>query len=231
MKKCKKIKKIIHKKIDGIITPQEEKLLSDHINICDDCKRDFIIYSKIKENLKNMKYEEIPSWFNIKLHNKLINERTVIVQQEIIKKLLFNGFYKYAFVFGLFIILLSGIFYYFRKPYKQTSDIMFYSSMPQLISNYEVKEEIPVGKESYLRVKITSKKELQDVKVQIVLPKEITGDEDVKVVNWKGNLNAGENYIVLKVKSVKEGEYPLEITLKKNSKEKRFIKNVKITKI
>lgn len=231
MKGCKKIKNIIHKKIEGIISPQEEKLLNEHISICDTCNRDLILYLKIKENLKNLKYEELPAWFSVKLHNRLVSEKNTILQQQIIKKLLFSGFYRYALVFGMFIVLLLGVFYYFKKPSNQIPNVVLYSSMPQLISNYEVKEELPLGKESYLRVKITSKKELKDVKVQIVLPKEITGDENVKVVNWRGNLNPGENYIVLKVKSVKDGEYPLEIILKKNSKEKKFIKNVKITKI
>lgn len=232
MKECKKIKEIIYKKIEGTISAEEEDLLNKHISICSGCSRDFIIYLKIKENLKDLKYEELPSWFSTKLHNRLINEKNTKLQQEVIRKALFSGFYRYALSSFVVLVVVFSAFYYLRRPYyRQLPTELIYSTTPQLISNYEVRDEIPVGKESYLRVKITSKKQLKDVKVQIVLPKEITGDEKVRTVNWRGDLNEGENYIVLRIKSVKDGEYPLEITLRKNSKEKKFIKNVKITKI
>lgn len=226
MKECKIIKKLIHKKLEGIILPHEEELLNTHLDKCLKCRDEFIIYSKIKENLKNYKYKEVPDWFSTKLHYKLINLKDT-QQQEVVRRLLVGSFYKYAFVFSIFLFIILGVFVYtIRSP-----RIVVYSSMPQLISNYEIREELPLGKESHLRVKVTSKKELKNVKIQIALPKEITGEENTKILTWKGNLNPGENYIILKVRSIKEGEYPVEVKIKKNSKEKKFIKNVKITRI
>ncbi|MEN3013118.1 MAG: hypothetical protein ABDH23_00670 [Endomicrobiia bacterium] len=228
MKNCKKTEYLIWKKLDGSILTNEEALLDKHLEICDKCRSEYILNSKIKENLKEIKYQEIPPWFKDKLHQKLVEVSNVLNHQEFIRKVIYESFYRYAVALGLVLVAVVGLFFYvFKKP----SNVIIYSSLPQLTSNYEIRKEIPVGKESYLRLKVTSKRNLKNVKIQILLPPEISGEKKPKVVNWEGDLNTGDNYIILKVKSIKEGQYPLEIKLRKNSREKKFIRNVKISHI
>ncbi|MCX7956327.1 MAG: hypothetical protein N2643_00315 [Endomicrobia bacterium] len=227
MKNCKKLQRIMK---ETILNEKQRSFIEEHVSKCESCRKEYTLYTKISEYLKSIKYKDVPNGFTDRLHGKLQQQYGLLQQQLIIDKIVYNTVLKYSVVFAIFfIILFSGIFCLINF---RTSKVMVLPYLPAtLASNYEIKEELPVNRNSYLRVKINSKKELSNVNVQIILPKEVVGTNKDQVVSWKGNLKTGENHIILKVNSAKEGEYPVEIILKKNSKEKKFVKNIKITKI
>lgn len=62
---------LIFKKIDGEITPEEDKLLSAHLRECDDCRCDYEKLTKIENVLLSIPEREIPKTFKTAVADKL----------------------------------------------------------------------------------------------------------------------------------------------------------------
>lgn len=231
MKKCNQVKNLIQKLFKEELSTQEYDLLQEHIKNCTECNKEFNLYSKIKENLRNIEYKELSYFFKTKLHQRLIEESQKLHTENVIKEIIFGNLYKYACVAGIFLLMVFGSLVYISRNSSQKVFLYPTDSQFNLAGNYVVRKELPLAKEGIVRIKISSKKELKNVKVQIILPEEISHEGKVNVINWKGDLKAGDNYIGIKVKGVKEGEYPIEIKIKKDSKEKSVVKKVKITQL
>ncbi len=231
MKECIKVKNLIQKSLKEKLSEQKDSLLQKHIEVCKECQEDLNLYLKIKEKLKEFEYKELPYTFANKLHTRLVEEANKIHTENIIKEIIFGNLYKYALAFGVFLLVIFATFTYTIR--KSSKNILLFVPGQQfsLASNYIVQNSVPLNKEGIVRVKISSKKELKNVKVQIYLPKELSVDGKTNIINWKGDLKAGDNFIAIKVKGVKEGEYPVEVKIKKDSKEKSVVKIVKITRL
>lgn len=66
---CKKISPLISKYIEGKISPDEEKLLREHIEKCFHCKAELMLYESM--NLCAQEEYEIPDNFNKNIMDKL----------------------------------------------------------------------------------------------------------------------------------------------------------------
>ncbi len=231
MKKCNKVKGLIQKCLKEQLSKQEYDLLQEHVKECTGCSKEFDLYSKIKENLKSIEYKELSYFFKTKLHQRLIEESQKLHTENVIKEIVFGNLYKYALVAGVFLFMFLGTLTYTIRSSSKKVFLYTPNSQFSLTGNYVVRQELPLSKEGIVRIKISSKKELKNVKVQIILPEELSTESKANVINWKGDLKAGDNYIGIKVKGVKEGEYPVEIKIKKDSKEKSVVKKVKITQL
>jgi len=231
MKECKKIKVLIQKYIDGELTPQEESYMKQHLDVCPECSMELNYYLKIKENLDYIKPPKISDKFPVILHSKLLQAG----YENIIERKLDSMFLKYAAVAVAVFILTIGVILFkdnrkivfVQQPY---SYINYSYGEYNLAGGYEISKDLPLEKKGYIRVKLTSKKELKNINIEIELPEGIVSEDGKKVVYWKGDLKPQDNYLTIKVRAVKEGEYPVKIKIKKNSFEKEVIKKVNVIK-
>jgi len=231
MKECKKIKILIQKYIDEELTTQEETYIKNHLENCPECNLELNYYLKIKENLKNVKTPQLSDNFSVILHSRLLQAE----YENIIEKKLDKMFLKYAVVaLAVFVLTIGVVLFKDNRKIvfiQQPSSYVNYIYGEYSLAGYEVRKDLPLDKEGYIRVKLTSKKELKNVNIEIELPDGIVSENGKKVVKWKGDLKPQDNYLTIKVKAVKEGEYPVRIKIKKNSFEKEVVKKVNVIKI
>ncbi len=229
MKECKKIKLLIQKYLDGELSLQEKSYMDRHLEICTECRLELNYYLKIKENLNYIKPPQLNDRFSVILHSKLLQAR----YENLIEKKLDSMFLKYAVVgLAIFVIMISVILFKDRKiVFIQQPSYVAYTYGEYNLAGYEVRKDLPLEKEGYIRVKLTSKKEIKNVKIKIELPEGIVSEEGKKVIYWEGDLKPQDNYLTIKVKSSKEGEHPVKIKIKKGSFEKEVVKKVNVIKI
>lgn len=229
MKRCNQMKNLIQKYIDKEISQQEEKILKEHIEKCKDCLVELNYYLKIKENLALCKPPELSDKFYTKLHSKLLETS----YENMIEKKFISVFSKYAAVTALFFIVIFGFLLLKEKKiifvYNQPYSTDYYNEYN--LTGYEIREDLPVQEEGYIRIKLNAKKELKGVKVEVELPDGIVSADGGKIFYWEGDLKPQENYLKIKVKAVKEGEYPIKIKIKKDSSEKNIVKKVNVVRI
>ncbi len=229
MKKCSQIKNLIQKYIDKETTKQEEKILKEHVEKCKDCFAELNYYLKIKENLALCKPPELSDKFFSKLHSKLLETS----YENMIEKKFIEVFSRYAVVTILFFVVIFGFLLLKEKKiifvYNQTYPMDYYSEYN--LTGYELRKDLPVQEEGYIRIKLNAKKELKNVKVEVELPDGIVSADGRKVFYWEGDLKPQENYLQIKVKAIREGEYPVRIKIKKNSSEKNVVRKVNVVRI
>jgi len=72
---CDKLKDLISLYIDDELDENEKKLVEDHINNCEDCRKYLEEYKKIRKVLHEMPEEEPPKGYCDRLHAKLMKEK------------------------------------------------------------------------------------------------------------------------------------------------------------
>jgi hypothetical protein len=128
-------------------------------------------------------------------------------------------------IFGFLLLKEKKIIFVYNQPYSMD----YYNEYN--LTGYELRKDLPLQEEGYIRIKLNAKKELKDVKVEVELPDGIVSVDGGKMFYWEGDLKPQENYLKIKVKAVKEGEYPIKIKIKKDSSEKNIVKKVNVIRI
>lgn len=226
MKKCYIIKNLIQEYIDNTIDEVNKQKLLNHIKECKDCEQEFKDYFKIINSLKNIKETPLPNGFEERLHNKLIN---AYYQQEIFSSALRR--LEVVFISFVFMLVIIGFFVFKNFRLVHLNYINFYPSDHTYaleLSNYKGSNSVPIYENGTLRIKLKTDKEIKNVEVYIIIPSEISLEEKQKVIKWKGNLKPGENYLLLNVKGKTYGEFPINIKIKQNSKEKNLTTSLKV---
>ncbi len=228
MKECKKIKFLIQKYLDKELTQQQEVFLKQHLEKCDDCRQELDYYLKIKENLSFLKVPQLKENFSYVLHSKLRQ----LSYESMLEKKLGVLFLRYAVVMVIIFVIIFAIFLNKdRITFVQPYSYLRYSYGEYNLAGYEIRDNLLLQERGYIRIKLTAKKELKNAKVEIELPEGIVTSEGKRVVYWEGDLKPQENYLVIKVRAVKEGEFPVKIRIKKGSFEKDVVKKVNVVRM
>lgn len=104
---CNEIKEMISLYIDDELSEEEVKKIKDHLESCDECKKEFECYNQIINILKDLPEEEPPKGYCKRLHEKLLN---TIPQNKTAKNInVFNNkkWAKYAGIAAVFVLVFS----------------------------------------------------------------------------------------------------------------------------
>lgn len=214
----------------------QKELVEKHIRECPECGREVKIMKNLFLGFKAISREELPYGFDTRLHQKLLDAGEEIkmtnLKKEISNMMMFRLWrYSLASV-AVFVIIIGGIFYI--KPGRQQVVILQDSnSLVSNISDYNSGEYLEVGREGVLRLKIRAKNRMENVSMEISIPEgiSVSGEDDAKLVHWNGSLNSGENTIYLRVRGVREGDWPVAVKIMKNGNEKTIETPFKVVKI
>ncbi|SNX55124.1 DUF4349 domain-containing protein [Thermoanaerobacterium sp. RBIITD] len=69
---CNEVKELINQYVDDELDEKNRRDVKEHINTCEDCKKDYNIISSIKEILSEMPPVTLPEDFSAKLHENLV---------------------------------------------------------------------------------------------------------------------------------------------------------------
>jgi hypothetical protein len=58
--KCEEVRILLSALVDNELTPDEKKLVAEHLTTCDDCRREYSRLLKLKEVTDDMKYFDLP---------------------------------------------------------------------------------------------------------------------------------------------------------------------------
>jgi anti-sigma factor (TIGR02949 family) len=76
--KCNEIRELFSPFLDGETTPEEHDLLTGHLLLCEDCRREFDLWRKISETLKfESVEEELPADFSARVVGRLHSEQKI----------------------------------------------------------------------------------------------------------------------------------------------------------
>ncbi|WP_434632202.1 DUF4349 domain-containing protein [Thermoanaerobacterium thermosaccharolyticum] len=105
---CSKVKKLINLYIDKELSKGQMEEISDHIDLCTECKNDYYELESIKKFLQNMPPIELPNNFNDMLHAKLLEEKKNLESRRSYKKPIKIKFRIAAAVIASLFILSLG---------------------------------------------------------------------------------------------------------------------------
>ncbi len=71
---CRQADFYIMKYLDNTITEQERELLNKHIDVCESCKADFLVYNSVAAELDGMEIVEAPEGFEACVMEKVYEE-------------------------------------------------------------------------------------------------------------------------------------------------------------
>ncbi len=83
---CDEIRNLLSSYIDGETDEDEKLLIEEHINNCDECKKELDEYKKIIQALNDLPDEEPPAGYCKRLHEKLLNSKVSVFKDESIIK-------------------------------------------------------------------------------------------------------------------------------------------------
>lgn len=106
---CNEIKDLMSSYVDGELSENEKKLVEEHINSCDDCKKEIESYKQLIKIIKDLPEEEPPKGYCKRLHDKLLNEVPITKINKITKIIDNKKWVKYAGVAACLILVISVI--------------------------------------------------------------------------------------------------------------------------
>jgi len=101
---CNEIKDMLPLYIDGELEDTEKKLVEEHIEKCENCKKELEEYKKIIYMLQNMTEEEPPKGYCKRLHEKLLKTK---VEKKISTR---SRWIKYGSIAAAFVLVVSVIY-------------------------------------------------------------------------------------------------------------------------
>lgn len=101
---CNDIKDMLPLYIDEELDDKEKKLVEEHIEKCENCRKEFEEYKKIIYMLQNMFEEEPPKGYCKRLHEKLLK---VKIQKKVNTR---NIWVKYGSIAAVFVLVVSAIY-------------------------------------------------------------------------------------------------------------------------
>lgn len=101
---CNEIKDMLPLYIDDELDDKEKKLVEEHIEKCENCKKELEEYKKIIYMLQNMTEEEPPKGYCKRLHEKLLKTK---VEKKISTR---SRWIKYGSIAAAFVLVVSAIY-------------------------------------------------------------------------------------------------------------------------
>lgn len=224
MKNCRFTEKLIQKFLDKTISPEEERKLINHTQECEKCKKEFETYTNIFHKLKTIPYQPLPDNFEYRLHQKL-SEYIVKKEKFTVYKLLLPSV---AIATVALIVILSSMVIQ-RSKYKSYSCIFYSAEESYTLAGIEGSDVLPLYSKGNLRIKLKTDKKLSNVEVSINIPAQLCIDGKPKTVKWRGDLYPGENYLILNIIGQSSGVFPIDVSIKQDSKKKTIKTSLKIT--
>ncbi len=79
---CDEVRNLIFSYIDNEADEDEKLLIEEHIENCDECKKELEEYRKIIKALNDLPDEEPPAGYCKRLHEKLLNSKVTVFKDE-----------------------------------------------------------------------------------------------------------------------------------------------------
>jgi anti-sigma factor RsiW len=79
--KCSQIKKKLSAYLDGEISDNEKRMITEHLKACAICQEELVILSRIKESLNVVDGMKVPSYFMTRLRQRIKDEKLETVDQ------------------------------------------------------------------------------------------------------------------------------------------------------
>ncbi|WP_313341445.1 DUF4349 domain-containing protein [Sedimentibacter sp.] len=79
---CDEVRNLLFSYIDNETDEDEKLLIEEHINNCDECKKELEEYKKIIKALNDLPDEEPPAGYCKRLHEKLLNSKVTVFKDE-----------------------------------------------------------------------------------------------------------------------------------------------------
>lgn len=79
---CDEVRNLLSSYLDNETDEDEKLLIEEHINNCDECKKELEEYKKIIKALNELPDEEPPSGYCKRLHEKLLNSKVTVFKDE-----------------------------------------------------------------------------------------------------------------------------------------------------
>lgn len=213
--KCRRINRSIGDYLDGRIPPEEKSEIENHIKTCRACALEFSMLEKIQSALKSSEIKSLPAGYAHELHHKLVKTACENRQNPPRYFQLLFPKVKYA-VICLLLILIP--FSYLRH---KNNKIITYE--------FGTLASINLNQVSTFKLRINSPQKIKQANLKIEFSGGIkfvkNGRMDAykKEIVWCGDLDKGENIIAIYVVGVKQGNWPINATIKQNSTVKKLI--------
>lgn len=101
---CNETKDMLSLYIDGELNEKEKKIVEEHVNECESCRKEFEQYQKIINMLQNLIEEEPPKGFCKRLHERLLKTKQ---QKKITTR---SRWIKYGSIAAAFVLVVSVIY-------------------------------------------------------------------------------------------------------------------------
>lgn len=101
--KCYKIKKRLSAYLDGEITEEERKIISEHLAGCEKCHEELAAFSKVQDSLRVLRGMDVPSYFMTRLRQQLREETQPLPFLERIRSVVISAGTAVAIIVSLFI--------------------------------------------------------------------------------------------------------------------------------
>ena len=126
---CNEIKDMLPLYIDDELQDKERKLVEEHIEKCESCKKELEEYKKIIYMLQNMDEEEPPKGYCKKLHEKLLKTK---VEKKISIR---SRWIKYGSIAATFVLVVTAIYttsnLRMGSMNKSQSNVSYDAAMPE----------------------------------------------------------------------------------------------------
>lgn len=215
---CRKIKKLFDAYLEGSIRENEKNDFEEHLLCCPLCSGELKEYKKLISALNSVKETELPENYTETLHRKL----TAVPNEEEPK--IFTDFVPFfrPVAAGIIFVTILVFFYNFLN---KTADRI---EKPIPVKNNSIK----LNQEGILTFSINSGSKLENVVLEITLPKGIclasASGPGIKerTIYWRGDIEKGNNMISIFVKGMERGSWDVSMKLKNGIVREDIIKVV-----
>lgn len=112
---CKEFKNKIYNFFDDELNDKQKIEFLNHMDNCDDCKKEFELEKLLRDSINNIELEKLPGGYCKKLHQKLVNCKKDIVKTNHKKG---NYFIKYLGLVASIIIVFVGVVWGINDSFK-----------------------------------------------------------------------------------------------------------------
>lgn len=218
--KCRRIKSKLSAYADGSVSSDEKNEIGNHIKVCVVCAGELLMLEKIQKTLKSQVMKSLPDGYSHELHHKLL--KIAYEKQRKRPSTFQSAFPKLKYALICLLILLIP-FYYIKHKNNKT-----------ITYEFGTLASINLNQVSTFKLRISSPKKIEQATLKIEFAggikfvKNGKMDEYQNEIVWSGDLDKGENIITVYVIGVKQGNWPINATIKQNSTVKKLIVPVQV---
>lgn len=101
--KCSRIKKKLSAYLDGEVSEQERRMISEHLKLCEECKAEFTAMSSVGDALKTLEGFETPPFFMTRLRQAVSEQERSVPFLQRMRSLAVSAATAIAVIASLFI--------------------------------------------------------------------------------------------------------------------------------